>query len=128
MTTPDHQRDHRPPAGPAGDDTWTAQRIRALGAVTDLGTTARIFGLSRSVAYDLAKRDQFPVPVLRFGSRYRVPVPAILHALHLPAADDPEPAAEPPDGDLIAGRRHAWIIPDRIRSRWLPHTPAEGNT
>ncbi|HLL65540.1 MAG TPA: DNA-binding protein [Micromonosporaceae bacterium] len=63
---------------------WTADRIRALGAVTNLRTAADIFGLSRAVAYDLAKRDQFPVPVLRVGGRYRVPVAPILTVLHVP--------------------------------------------
>ncbi|RSM64068.1 DNA-binding protein [Actinoplanes sp. ATCC 53533] len=76
---------------PADDTTWTLDRIRALGLVTDIATAARIFGLSRAAAYDLAKREQFPVAVLKFGSRYRVPVAAILQALHLPAADDVQP-------------------------------------
>jgi hypothetical protein len=74
---------------------WTAERIHALGAVTDLPTAAQIFGLSRAAAYDLAKRDAFPVAVLRFGTRYRVPVAAILAALHIPVTDeqlDPPPA------------------------------------
>jgi hypothetical protein len=68
---------------------WTADRIRALGTVTTVPIAAEIFGLSRSVAYELIHADGFPVPVLRFGSRYRVPVRAILAALHMPA--DPEP-------------------------------------
>ncbi|MGK5673335.1 helix-turn-helix domain-containing protein [Micromonospora sp. URMC 106] len=130
MTTPHHHSSHVPPARPSGDgsdDTWTTERIRALGPVTDLTTAARIFGLSRSVAYDLAKRGQFPVAVLRFGSRYRVPVAAILHALHLPPGDDPGHSTEPPDGDLIPGGRHAWITPYRIHSHRLP-PPTEGNT
>ena len=59
---------------------WTEARIRALGAVTDLPTAGRIFGLGRSLAYELAKNDQFPAPVLRIGSRYRVPVAGILTA------------------------------------------------
>lgn len=71
-----------------GSPAWTAERILALGLVTDLTTAASIFGLSRSTAYDLAKRDRFPVSVLRFGTRYRVPVAAILRALHLPVDDD----------------------------------------
>jgi predicted DNA-binding transcriptional regulator AlpA len=70
---------------------WTESRIRALGAVTDLPTAASILSLSRTVAYDLAKRDAFPVPVIRAGSRYRVPVAAILAILHLPT--DPTPVA-----------------------------------
>ncbi|MEV1107809.1 MULTISPECIES: helix-turn-helix transcriptional regulator [unclassified Micromonospora] len=131
MSTPDQQPIPATPTRPAGDgshDTWTTQRIRALGTVTDLGTAARIFGLSRSVAYDLAKRDRFPVPVLRFGTRYRVPVAAILTALHLPTADDPGSSTGPPDDDLTTGGSHASITPYRIRSPRLPHTPTEGNT
>jgi hypothetical protein len=87
---------HTPMAsGPSGSSTrtgdggvWTEQRIRALGAVTDLPTTGRIFGLGRSLAYDLARNGDFPVPVIRVGARYRVPVAAILAALHLWAASD----------------------------------------
>ena len=77
-------------------EVWTETRIRALGLVTDVATAARIFGLSRAAAYDLAKRGQFPVTVLRFGNRYRVPVAAILEALHLPLGDDEPPCATPP--------------------------------
>lgn len=50
---------------------WTPARIRALGAVTDIVTAGTILGLSRSVAYDLAARGDFPVPVIRAGTRYR---------------------------------------------------------
>jgi len=64
---------------------WTEDAIRALGMVTDLPTAASIFGLGRALAYELAKNDQFPVPVIRVGSRYRVPVAPILAALQLPA-------------------------------------------
>jgi hypothetical protein len=77
---------------------WTADRIRALGTVTTVPVAASIFGLSRSVAYDLVRTEQFPVPILRFGSRYRIPVAAILTALHMPV-DPPSPARlehEPP--------------------------------
>ncbi|MET8041485.1 helix-turn-helix domain-containing protein [Micromonospora sp. NPDC005215] len=95
--------------------------------VTDLSTAARIFGLSRSVAYDLAKRGEFPVAVLRFGSRYRVPVAAILHALHLPDGDDRHQPPQSPGDDLIGGGRHAWITPYAIRSHRLPNTPPEGD-
>jgi predicted DNA-binding transcriptional regulator AlpA len=70
---------------------WTAERIRALGPVTDVPTAAAIFGLSRSVAYDLARTGDLPVPVLRFGGRYRIPVAAILTALHMPL-EPPPPA------------------------------------
>ena len=70
--------------GPGG---WTGQRIRQLGAVTDLPTAAAIFGLSRTLAYELARTGGFPVPVIRAGTRYRVPVAAILHTLRLDNTD-----------------------------------------
>jgi predicted DNA-binding transcriptional regulator AlpA len=66
---------------------WTEESIRALGAITDLPTVASIFGLGRALAYELAKNGNFPVPVIRVGSRYRVPVAPILAALQL--APDP---------------------------------------
>lgn len=86
MTIPDHPT--HPSQRHPNDTAWTVERIRALGLVTDIATAAEIFELSRSAAYDLAKRDQFPVAVLKFGTRYRVPVAAILQALHLPATND----------------------------------------
>jgi hypothetical protein len=70
------------------DGVWTEDRIRALGAVTDLPTAARIFGLGRSLAYDLARTGQFPAPVIRAGTRYRVPIAGILATLGLPARGD----------------------------------------
>jgi hypothetical protein len=71
---------------------WSIDQIRALGAVTDLRTAARILGLSANTAYALAQRDAFPVPVIRAGGQYRVSVPAILAALDAPPAP-------PTDGD-----------------------------
>jgi predicted DNA-binding transcriptional regulator AlpA len=83
-----------PQPAPAGTSPpgWTAERIRALGTVTDVPTAAAIFQLSRSVAYELIKSGRFPVPVLRFGGRYRIPVAAILTALHMPTEPPPPPA------------------------------------
>ncbi|GIM90162.1 helix-turn-helix transcriptional regulator [Paractinoplanes toevensis] len=95
MTIPNHGRHPHVCGQPADDTTWTPERIHALGLHTDIATAARIFGVSRAAAYDLAKRGQFPVPVLRFGTRYRVPVAAILQALRLSAGDAP-PADPPP--------------------------------
>lgn len=68
MTTPDHDLYPRTSDQPADDTTWTAEGIRALGLATDIATAARIFGLSRAAAYDLAKQDRFPVAVLKFGT------------------------------------------------------------
>ncbi|MEV0899643.1 hypothetical protein [Actinoplanes sp. NPDC049802] len=81
--TPSHN-----PAADHRDRVWTEDRIRALGAVTDLPTAARIFGLGRSLAYDLARTDRFPAPVILAGTRYRVPVAGILTALGIPSSGD----------------------------------------
>jgi excisionase family DNA binding protein len=87
--------DSRPPTGSA----WTADRIRALGLTTDIATAADIFGIGRSTAYELIRDGDFPLPVVRFGSKTRIPVAAILHALQLdveiPAADPASPPSEP---------------------------------
>ena len=95
------------PAGP-GDTpapgrraVWTEAEIRALGAVTDLPTAASIFGIGRAQAYELAKNDDFPVPVIRVGARYRVAVAAILTVLLLPT--DPVPANPVPPDPVPAG-------------------------
>ncbi|MEU4218921.1 helix-turn-helix domain-containing protein [Actinoplanes sp. NPDC026623] len=101
MTMPEYDSADHPPQPNEGDErsgdtAWTVERIRALGLVTDIATAARIFGLSRAAAYDLAKRDQLPITVLRFGTRYRIPVAAILQALHLPVDDEQPPDPLPP--------------------------------
>jgi predicted DNA-binding transcriptional regulator AlpA len=80
--------------------TWTAERIRALGATTNVSTAAEIFGLSRDTGYHLARTGQFPVPVLRIGRQLRVPVAPILTLLGMPT-DTPQP----PDPATPAGPR-----------------------
>ena len=106
---------------PSATPPWTADPIRALGTVTSVATAAAIFGLNRSVAYDLVKDDRFPVPVLRFGNRYRVPVAAILAALHLPLT----PAEGPPAvaDDLINRGVHASIDHQKSARREPPSPP-----
>jgi len=102
-TSPASARAASGTAGTGADDgvrdgPWTVDRIHALGATTDLRTAAAIFGLSRNTAYDLARRGEFPVAVLRVGARYRVPVPAILAVLGArPASPDPRPPSVDPD-------------------------------
>ena len=77
---------------------WTPEAIRALGPVTDIATAGQILGLSRSSAYVLAADGVVPVPVIRVGSRYRVPVAALLAALHIPLSADPPTASTPTAG------------------------------
>jgi hypothetical protein len=85
MSEHHHTSTRRPP------QLWTPDRIRELGPVTDVATAGQILGLSRSMAYALAGDDAFPVAVLRVGSGYRVPVAALLAALHIPLTQDPPP-------------------------------------
>ncbi|MET7398013.1 helix-turn-helix domain-containing protein [Dactylosporangium sp. NPDC005572] len=84
---------------------WTDEAIRALGATTDVVTAGQILGLSRNTAYTLARTGTFPVPVIKAGAKYRVPVPALLAALrpdHVdhhgppPTADNTGAADSPP--------------------------------
>jgi hypothetical protein len=49
---------------------------------------ARAFSIGRSQAYALASSDDFPCPVLRIGSRWRVPTAALRGALGLPVSQD----------------------------------------
>jgi hypothetical protein len=82
------------PTAPA--EVWTPAMVHALGVTTDLRTAAAIFGMSASAAYDAARRGTFPVPLIRAGSVYRVPVAAILTALHLPPTDAATPTGDNP--------------------------------
>ena len=62
---------------------WTTAEIRALGALTDLVTAGSVLGIGRTTSHRLVRDDQFPVPVLRHGHRYQVPVAGLLHLLGL---------------------------------------------
>ena len=45
----------------------TVTQLRNLPATVDLMTAARVLGLGRTKAYELAKHDQFPCRVIRIG-------------------------------------------------------------
>jgi len=75
---------------------WTETSIRDLGATTDLVTAAAILGIGRTTAHTLARTGQFPVPVLRIGHCYRVPVPPIMRLLGLDPTPSAPTAAAPP--------------------------------
>ncbi|GLY33414.1 hypothetical protein [Kineosporia sp. NBRC 101731] len=60
---------------------WTVEKVRALGLTTDVATAASILGFGRTLAFDLLRTDDFPVPVLRVGRKLRVPVPGLLARL-----------------------------------------------
>jgi uncharacterized PurR-regulated membrane protein YhhQ (DUF165 family)/predicted DNA-binding transcriptional regulator AlpA len=75
--------DAKPAPDAAAPTPWTADAIRELGATTDLATAAAIFGMSIPTAYRHARAGTFPVPVVRVGRSYRIPVAPILAVLHL---------------------------------------------
>ena len=53
-------------------------------------TAARVLGLGRTKAYELAKHDRFPCRVIRIGDLYRIPTAGLLELLGVPA----EPVTE----------------------------------
>ena len=110
---------------PGVGEVWTVERIRALGVTTTLATTASVLGISRSQAYRLAATDQFPLPLIRAGSRIIVPVAALLHLLQ----PDPAPTG---GGRLDAGAKvsvDARTPPpaDSTRHRWRHHLEPPGD-
>ncbi len=56
---------------------WTDAEIRRLPAVINLVTAGEILGIGRTQSYRLAKTGNFPVKILRIGSRYKVPTSLI---------------------------------------------------
>ncbi|CUU60626.1 hypothetical protein Ga0074812_14343 [Parafrankia irregularis] len=61
--------------------TWTEKEIDQLGARVGIVTAGEILGIGRTKAYELAARDEFPVPVLRIKGRYQVPTAPLKHLL-----------------------------------------------
>ncbi|MFD0787439.1 hypothetical protein ACFQZ8_26345 [Micromonospora azadirachtae] len=110
---------------PGVGEVWTIERIRALGVTTTLATTASVLGISRSQAYRIAATNQFPLPLIRAGSRIIVPVAALLHLLQ-------------PDADATGGGQldadakvsvDALTPPpaDSTRHRWRHHREHPGD-
>ena len=62
--------------------TWTLEAIRALGVRTDLPTLGKIFGVSRTRAYQMAHTgewEQAGIRIVPLGSKYIVAVQSILN-------------------------------------------------
>jgi hypothetical protein len=69
--------------------------LLALPAAVDLATAARALAIGRTRAFELARRGEFPVPVLRVGVTYRVPTAPLLRLLGLtPDGKDPTDGQE----------------------------------
>lgn len=60
---------------------WSAVAVASLGVRTDMETANEILGISRTWGYRLAKEGRYPVPVLKLGRKYVVPVAGLLKAL-----------------------------------------------
>lgn len=59
----------------------TPHELRALPLTVSIVEAGRPFGLGRDASYDLARRGEFPVPVLRVGRRWVVTRAALLAGL-----------------------------------------------
>ncbi|WP_238447454.1 hypothetical protein [Micromonospora sp. 4G55] len=68
------------------------------------------------MSYDLARTGDFPVPIIRVGSRYKVPVAGILTALGL----------NPASSDLTTAAKRSVDHHDEISSADPPHTGGAG--
>ncbi|WP_410658320.1 helix-turn-helix domain-containing protein [Amycolatopsis sp. lyj-112] len=62
---------------------WSRERLRGLGVTTTLMTAASLLGIGRTTAYRLARQGDFPVPAIRAGRNYRVPVARLVELLGL---------------------------------------------
>ena len=64
----------------------TIAQLRSTTTV-DLVTAAAVLGLGRTKAYELARRGEFPCPILRIGLVYRIPTPGLLELLGVATED-----------------------------------------
>jgi predicted DNA-binding transcriptional regulator AlpA len=63
--------------------------LRQLPVVVDLLTAAAVLGIGRTAAYDMVRSGCWPTPVLRLGSRIRIPTAALRELLSL-STETPE--------------------------------------
>ena len=77
-----------------GTSRWTADAIRALGAVTDLQTLADIFGCGLWMSRKMARTGEWErqgIKIIRIGVHYRVGVGSILGVLGFGSGDVSSP-------------------------------------
>jgi predicted DNA-binding transcriptional regulator AlpA len=72
----------------SGDEITDEVRVPTLPEIkrqwpptVDVPAAARAFGVSRSHAYELVNRGEFPAKVIKVGSRYRVVTESIIRVL-----------------------------------------------
>jgi hypothetical protein len=91
MTTQDDEKHYeQEDRANTGNSSWTAEAIRALGAITDLQTLAGIFGCSGWSARKMARSGEWErqgIKIFRIGAHYRVGVQSILDVLGFSSGD-----------------------------------------
>ena len=60
--------------------------LLALPATVDAEFAGRAFGMGRTLTYQLIKRGEFPVRVLKLGNKYRIPTAELLRELGIDQA------------------------------------------
>jgi len=85
-------------------ETAPAQ-VGALGPTVDVQSAARLLGIGRTTAYQLASRNALPVPVVRIGRSLRIPSAPLLALLGL--AQQPENGASRGETDPGPGSDQA---------------------
>ncbi len=71
--------------GPEEPETAPCEPTTRL--TVDLPVACALLGISRTLGYELVRRGEFPVPVMRFGRRVVVPV----HAICIKLGIEPDP-------------------------------------
>ena len=66
---------------------WTAADVYALGVVTTVPIAGAVLGIGRTKSFQLARRGEFPVPVLMVGATYHVPTAPLRQLLGLEDSD-----------------------------------------
>lgn len=97
----------------------TREELLALPPTIDVEIAARALGIGRALAYDLVKREEFPVRVLHLGRRFKI-ITAELHSLlgvHL-TLDVTDGA--PSDQELGAAETHALTRQDPREPEYKP--------
>lgn len=87
-----HRNDMNGPSRSAFKEPLTVAQLRALPPLVDLMTAARVLGLGRTTAYELARAGLWPTPLVRIGRRFKVPSAPLLALLDLPSG---QPSSTP---------------------------------
>ena len=69
----------------------TVSGLHSLPPTIDLMTAARILGIGRTKAYQLARTGRFPCTIIRIGDLYRVATADLIRLLSATAADRDTP-------------------------------------